>query len=366
MSGGGGSNDVDGAAPPPVGVERPAARRRRRGSRRSRRVRLAVALTVLALPFLVAVGWFWYQLDPPGGPGAAVTVRIPPGDGVSGIADRLERSGVIGSSLAFRIYVRMSGSSSFQAGAYELHRDLGVRAAIDALDRGPTLHYEKLALPPGLTFDEIATRIGKLPGRSADRVRELATGGAVRSRFEPAGTNSLEGLTWPDTYLVEDHEDEAAILRTLVDTFDRRASTLGLETSPDPYRTVIIASLVQREAGVSEDAPLIAAVVENRLRDGTPLQIDATVVYARGGGIAPLTDSDFQRVSPYNTYVVTGLPPTPISTVGRTALTAALHPADVPYRYYVLTDKRGKHAFAVTFAEHEANIADARARGVLP
>jgi UPF0755 protein len=346
----------------------PSARRagRARRSRRSRRIRLAIALAALAAPFLIAGGWFWYQLDPPGGPGAAVTVRIPAGAGVSGIADRLERAGVIDSALAFRIYTRVSGSSSFQAGSYELHRDLGVRGAVDGLHRGPTQHYEKLALPPGLTFDQIAARIGRLPGRSAGRARGLATSGAIRSRFEPAGTNSLEGLTWPDTYLIEDHEDEAAILHTLVDTFDRRAVALGLESSPDPYRTVIIASLVQREAGVAGDAPLIAAVIENRLRDGMALQIDATVVYARGGGAAPLTNADFQRQSPYNTYVVTGLPPTPISTVTKLALAAALHPADVPYEYYVLTDKSGKHAFAVTFAEHEANIADARARGVIP
>ena len=97
-----------------------------------------------------------------------------------------------------------------------------------------------------------------------------------------------------------------------------------------------------------------------------PLQIDATVVYARGGGTAPLTDADFARDSPYNTYKVAGLPPTPISTVTEASLRAALAPANVPYKYYVLTDKSGKHAFAVTFAEHEANIADARRRGVLP
>ena len=129
---------------------------------------------------------------------------------------------------------------------------------------------------------------------------------------------------------------------------------------------MIVASLIQREAGVDEDRPLIAAVIENRLRDGMPLQIDASVVYARGGGARPLTDADFTRESPYNTYIVKGLPPTPISTVTGPSLTAALHPASVPYLYYVLTDTSGKHTFAVTYAEHEANIADARRRGVIP
>ena len=148
--------------------------------------------------------------------------------------------------------------------------------------------------------------------------------------------------------------------------FDDHARKLGLDAVADPYRAVIVASLIQREAGVDEDRPLIAAVIENRLRDNMPLQIDASVVYARGGGSQPLTDANFALPSPYNTYVVTGLPPTPISTVTAPSLAAALHPASVPYLYYVLTDKRGKHAFAETYAQHEANIADARRRGVIP
>ncbi len=342
----------------------PSRRARRRGRRRHGRLLLVLGL--LALPFVVGAVWFWYQLDPIGSPGRPVTVTIPKGEGVSGIGDRLARRGVIGSSLAFSVYSRLSGSERIQAGRYRLRQDLGVRGAVDALERGPTQHFTALTLPPGLTFAEIADRIGALRGRSAARVNELATSGTVRSRYEPAGTNSLEGLTWADTYSVEDHESEIDILRTIVRAFDRHATEIGLATAPDPYRTVIVASLIQREAGVDEDRPLIAAVIENRLQADMPLQIDATVVYARGGGTAALTDADFARQSPYNTYRVRGLPPTPIATVSTASLQAALHPASVPYLYYVLTDTNGKHAFAVTYAEHQANVADARRRGVIP
>lgn len=337
----------------------PARRRPRRG------LRVVLVLALLALPFFVAIGWFWYQVSPPGDPGRAVTVVIPRGDGVSGIADRLATRGVIGSSLAFRLYARFSGSTSFQAGTYRLRQDLGAADAIRALERGPRQHYEKLALPPGLTLAEITERVGAVPGRSADKFRSALEGGTVRSKFQPPTSQSLEGLTWPDTYLVEDHETELDILRTIVRSFDRHADEVGLAGSPDPYRTVIIASLIQREAGVASDRPLISAVIANRLRDAMPLQIDATVIYARGGGTRPLTDADFLLDSPYNTYRVAGLPPTPISTVTEAALRAALQPADVAFKYYVLTDESGRHAFAVTFAEHEANIADARRRGVL-
>lgn len=341
----------------------PPRRARRRPRRRGR---ILLVLAILSLPFIGALGWFWYQVSPPGDAGPRITLRIPPGSSVSAIADRLDRRGVIGSAFAFRLYSRWSGSDTFQAGVYRIRQDLGARDAIRALERGPQQKYRSLALPPGLRFDEVADRIGALPGLDADTVRMLAATGAVRSAFEPVGVNSLEGLTWPDTYSVEEHEDEAAVLRTIVSTFERKATALGLADATDPYRTVIVASLIQREAGVNEDRPLIAGVVENRLRDGMALQIDATVVYARGGGGEPLTDADFARDSPYNTYHQPGLPPTPISTVTGLSLRAALRPAEVSYLYYVLTDKSGKHAFADTFAEHERNIADARRRGVLP
>ena len=155
------------------------------------------------------------------------------------------------------------------------------------------------------------------------------------------------------------------MLKTLVEHFDEQATKAGLATSPDPYRTVIIASLIQTEAKLDEDRPLIAAVVENRLRDDMPLQIDATLLYARGSRAGPITDADYDRDSPYNTYRNRGLPPTPISTVTRTSIEAALHPADVPYKFYVLIDENGKHKFATTFAEHEANVAEARRKGLL-
>jgi UPF0755 protein len=144
--------------------------------------------------------------------------------------------------------------------------------------------------------------------------------------------------------LREQADDETSVLRTLVSQFDKQATGAGLAGSTDPYRTVIIASLVQTEAKLDEDRPKIAAVVENRLRDDMPLQIDATLLYARGTRVGPITDADYQRDSPYNTYRNKGLPPTPISTVTRTSLDAALHPANVPYKFYVVMNAAGGHA----------------------
>jgi UPF0755 protein len=96
-----------------------------------------------------------------------------------------------------------------------------------------------------------------------------------------------------------------------------------------------------------------------------PLQIDATLLYARGSRVGPITDADYARDSPYNTYKFQGLPPTPISTVTAVSLQAALHPADVPYKYYVLSNADGKHAFATTYPEHLRNVEAARRKGLL-
>ncbi len=335
--------------------------------RRPRRgVLVLLGLVLLAAPFLVAGGWFWWQLDPPGGRGASVVVDIPQGTGVTGIGDRLSSAGVIGSSLAFRVYVGVSGGGPYRAGQYKLQRHMGVRAAASALEQGPSIL--KLALVPGLTLEQIAARVGQLPGLHADRFLTLARSGTVRSKYEPADVNSVEGLTWPDTYVVERGQSEEQILRLVVAHFDEMADRLGLANTGalgvTPYQALIVGSMVQAEAKLDVDRPLIAAVIYNRLRAGMPLQIDATVKYARGGD-APLTTDDFNRDSPYNTYKVKGLPPTPIMSVAEVSLRGALAPPDVPFRFYVLIDKNGKHAFAVTYQQHLQNVAEARRKGLL-
>ena len=178
----------------------------------------------------------------------------------------------------------------------------------------------------------------------------------MRSRYEPPQVNSLEGLTWPDTYRIGVNETETEILQKIVNQFDTEADALAAGGS---YPAVIIASLIEAEAGSKEDTPLISAVISNRLKEGIPLQIDATLCYAKGGCPPVPTDADRKIDSPFNTYKIGGLPPTPIKTISAVALRAALTPAPVAYKYYVSDDK-GKTYYAVTLSEHEKNVAKAR------
>jgi UPF0755 protein len=355
---------------------RRAAREAERADRKRRRRRNFAALGIVSLvvvPFLVVGGWFVYQLNPPGGPGKTVQIQIKKGWGVSEIGDALEKKGVVGSSLAFQLYAKLRGAGPFQDGPYQLRKNLGVRDAVSKLEDGPQQGNTdiKLTLPPGLTLQQIAQKVEEqLPGRTATKFLEVANSGVVRSRYQPAEVTSLEGLLFPDTYLVAKAEDEEAILRRLVDTFDQKADGAGIAAGAaavgrTPYEAIVIGSLIEREAGVEEDRPLISAVVFNRLRDGMPLQIDATLCYIKGGCTEPLSNADKELDSPYNTYKVAALPPTPISSVGEASLRAAVAPVAVPFKFYVLSDASGKHAFAETAEQHEANVQAAREKGLL-
>jgi UPF0755 protein len=218
----------------------------------------------------------------------------------------------------------------------------------------------------------VAERVATLPGRSAEKFLEVANSGQVRSKYQPAGSNNLEGLLFPDTYNFEAKDDEKAILERMVRTFETAAAEAGIDDVGqgglvDPYQAIIVASLVEREARVSEERGKVARVIYNRLEKNMLLQVDATVIYALGRtgekGLRVL-NRDLEVDSPYNTYKRPGLPPAPIASPGRATLRAAVDPDDGPWLFYVVVEEDGTHAFATTLAEHNRNIATAAARGV--
>lgn len=347
----------------------------------SRRFRLTrtgkIVVGVLAVILLLAGAagvWLVRQINPPGPPGEAVAIEITEGSAKSAIADLLDDRDVITSSRVFRIYMRVTRAGEFQAGIYkngELRTNMAMGDVVDALESGPEIAYERLTVPEGLTVDEIAERVGALEGRSAEPFLELATSGtAIRSSLQPEGVETLEGLLFPDTYLIAEDEDEEDILRRMVTLFEQVSDSIGITERAEavgltPYEAVILASLVEAEAKVPEDRELIASVIHNRLADGMLLQVDATVIYALGEHTERVLFRDLEIESPYNTYRNPGLPPTPIAASGEASLEAAVAPADTEFRFYVKTDESGKHAFARTAQEHQRNVADARERGVI-
>ena len=351
----------------PFEFDEPPRRRRRR------RRTTVVIITIMLIPLLVlgsSVAWFFWQVNGHGHPGAVVHVQLDPGWGVPRIAQEMQDKHIVGSSLAFNVYARLNGDNSFQAGTYDLHTNLGVKDAVRALKKGPRINYLPLAIPPGLWLSQVAARVGKLPNRNGQVFLSGTRNNAVRSAYEPAGMSNLEGLLRPDTYKVSASQDEFSILQMMVTEFDKNATKLGLSTASvdghAAYDIIKVASLVESEAKVPQDRPLIASVIYNRLRANMPLQIDSTVIYARGNPKdRHLSANDLNIKSPYNTYLHTGLPPTPIGSVSDASLIAAMHPAQTDYLYYVLAGKDGHHAFSSTYAGQQQNIAAAKAAGVL-
>jgi len=325
-----------------------------------------------------ASGWVEERIDPPGGPGIEVAIDIPLGATSDDISRILAANDVVESSLVTSYYWRLNEAPAFQAGEYVFRKNLSVEQAQAVLEGGPLPPVPagtRITIPEGLRLDEIEGRLlDELPDFDTFELSQALRDGSLRSSYLPEGETSLEGVLFPATYPVfeEEGDDERALVQTLLTKFEEVADDVGIRSSIEtvgvtPYEAVIIASLIEEEAKLDEDRSKIARVIYNRLEQGMRLQIDATVIYALGG---PPDDgvvlfSDLEIDSPYNTYQIEGLPPTPISAPGAAALTAAMNPTfGEDWLFYVVIDSEGRHAFANTLAEHEANIARAEAAGV--
>jgi UPF0755 protein len=349
-----------------------SARSRRAADRNRtyrRNVMTVIVIGVMLAPLAIASVWVLSNVESSTAGNADIVVEIQQGWDPVKVGDVLEEKGVIASSAAFQEVSASAQFSSWVAGNYDFVENSGPREALDTLRGGPrrTIPDMELLLPPGLNLQQIADRVGKLEGKSSERFMQAVQSNTIRSKYMPTDVTSLEGFTWPDTYFIGANETEAQILQKIVTQFDNEADRIGLANSGatnglSPYDTLVSASLIQAEAGTKEDAPLISAVIVTRLKDDMPLQIDATLCYAKGGCPPVPTDEDRKIDSPYNTYRNKGLPPGPLETVNEVSLRAAMNPAPVPFKYYV-SDANGRTYYAVTLSEHEKNVAKAREAG---
>ena len=354
------------------GVPLRRRRSRRRPPDRRRRWPIFVALLVLVGVLAAGLGAIWIQrkLDPPGDPGRRVSVVVPRGATTADVAELLAADDVITDARIFRYYLRVRGGGPFQAGTYVLRRDSSMGDARAALQEGPRLDFTDVTVQEGKWASDVAEIVADVPGLDASAFTAELGSGVVRSLYQPQDVTNMEGLLFPDTYRVDQNEDEQAVLARMVTKLDEVATELGYAAAAarvgrQPYEVLIVASLVEAEAKVDDDRAKIARVIYNRLQQGMTLGIDATVYYAlqRKGG--PLTRTDLAVDSPYNTRVNPGLPPTPIGLPGRASLEAAINPEPGPWLYYVLSDEEGHHAFSESYEEFQRNVAEAREKGLL-
>jgi UPF0755 protein len=292
----------------------------------------------------------------PSDPGRLVRFEISEGASASEIGELLAEQDVIRSALGFRIAAFLEGGAEdIQAGKYELHQGLNARDAFRALlENGPTVEFVTVTFPEGSWLTDFARILERDTQIEGDAFLDLVTSGSIRSTYSD-GVDTLEGLLFPSTYQVVEDDDARSVARRLVTEFEKQANTLDFarvqEQGYTPYEAIIVASMIEAEAKIDADRTKIAAVIYNRLEQGIPLGIDATVLYALGEHKEVLTRSDLAVDSPYNTRIVAGLPPTPIGAPGRASLEAAADPADGDWLYYVLADCDGRHAFSVAYED---------------
>ncbi len=337
-----------GTPPPP---------KRSRASRSQTVVFLNFFLSCVILAVL-AVGaglYFGRQAFNEPGPSAnGDTVLVKPSMRVAEIADQLERRGLISDSRIFRLGVRAYGNdSALKAGEYEIRPHASMRDIMELLKSGKSVMYS-LTIPEGLTVEQAFERVAAQDALTGDMPTTLPPEGSLATdtlRFTRGATRQqmIDKLLADQKKLVEE-------------VWERRAPDLPIANVND---FVILASIVEKETGRSDERSRVAAVFLNRLAKGMRLQSDPTIIYGLFGGSGkppdrPIYQSDIDKPTPYNTYQINGLPPTPIANPGRAALEAVANPSKTSDLYFV-ADGNGGHVFAATLDEHNQNVARYRA-----
>ena len=290
--------------------------------------------------------------------GEAVRVTIPRGSSLSAAADSLAAHGAIGSPAAFRYYVRLrSRGRAIQPGIYDIPAGAGWAEILQKLVSGDVAKA-KFTIPEGWTSNQIAQRIAPISQVPVDSVLRVVADTAAARRFGVPGP-TLEGYLYPATYELPVGSVVADVVRVLTRRY-QQVWTPALRARADSVRmnereVVTLASIIETEAKVWDERPLVSAVYNNRLRIGMRLQADPTVQYALGSRQSRLLYSHIRDVAdhPYNTYTQRGLPPGPIASPSAGSIRAALYPADVPFLYFVARPD-GTHVFTRTLAEHNA------------
>jgi len=343
-----------------VAAPRSRARRQTGGGPIRRAVRAALATAGCAFLLLAAGCDFGHDE----GVGEVIQVRVPRGASFSAIADSLADRGIIERPWLFRLYARFSDADrSVKPGTYGFRRGTGWDRILTDLHEGNFLTV-RITIPEGWELRRIAARIAAANGLDPDSTLLYLSDPELAARFGVPGP-TLEGYLYPATYTIPLGTPLDTIIELMIGQYrkvwtpERRARADSLKLSE--REVVTLASIVEKEAKVRDEMPLISAVYHNRLRIGYPLQADPTVQYALGEHQSRLLYAHIDQVAdnPYNTYRHRGLPPGPIASPSTAAIEATLYPADVPFLYFVARPD-GSHIFTRSLAEHNRARATVR------
>ncbi len=335
--------------------------------KRRRRRPVAVLLSLLVLGGLVVGIVLGVQAllrlteaeDYTGEGTGTVEIRVSQGDTLSDIARTLAEADVIASTRPFvNAAEGRPEATGIQPGVYGLRSQMSGQAALDLLLGEGSRLVTRVTIPEGLTVARVLERIATETGRPIEELQAAAADVTALGLPAYAG-GQLEGYLFPATYDVDPDQTPADVLRSMVQQFTTVAGGLQLEARAaalgrTPAEIVTVASMIQSETRLDAERPDVAQVIYNRLGQGIPLGIDATLAYGLGKSGNDLTVSDLRTDSPYNSRTRVGLPPTPISSPGEASLEAALVPTTGDLLYYVLQNDEGAHFFTADYAEFQA------------
>ncbi|GAB7386482.1 endolytic transglycosylase MltG [Bacillaceae bacterium] len=333
------------------------------------------ALLILSVLLTLAGGTavYLYKNLRPMPQGDPVIVTIPPGISSRAIGELLEDKQLIRDGRLFAYYVRYQGvGNRLQAGTYRFTPGQSLSEIVSQLKHGDTYeHTLTVTIPEGFTVEQIAARLAEKKLVDKEKFLQEVNRGDFPFEFvkqipKKNGVKyRLEGYLFPQTYVFDTKMTEHEIIARMLAQFEkefaeewkRELKRRGLSI----HKAVILASIVEREVAVAKERKTVAGVLYNRLRDGMPLQVDATIQFALGKQKERLTYKDLRIDHPYNTYLHAGLPPGPIANPGKSALEAVVYPEKHNFYYYV-TKKDGsqEHYFSQTYAEHQRKIALSR------
>lgn len=329
-----------------------------------------LALLAVIIVLIVGAGaWLYILFRPVPVSRENVSFDVRSGDTLDQVAQQLQASGLIRSAWAFRLYAHFSGGGhDLQAGHYLFRKGLSISEILSALEHGSVVSNNvTVTIPEGFTVQQIAERLAADGVCSVSAFLQTEQHDQFTEPFlqqigkSPQIKYRLEGYLFPDTYDFDRGEPAHDVIDTMLQDFAQHVNDQVMREIQAEGTTLPVviteASMVEREAKVPSERPIIASVIDNRLKANMPLQIDATIEYILGHQNI-VTDRDLQVQDPYNTYLHTGLPPGPIANPGMASIEAVLHPAHTNYYYYVAkNDGSGEHYFAQSYSQQLHNEA---------
>lgn len=287
-----------------------------------------------------------------------VEVRIEQGDTFATAVRKLHEQKVISNERLFVVWARLTGvEKKIHWGLYRFDAALSPRDVLERMVLGKGV-FQVITIPEGLTIKEIADLLSKMQIADNEKFLSAMTSPEVLTMFGLQG-RGFEGYLFPDTYYFTPGTPEKDVLITMAERFRKTIEPLLNQGSQafgmTPHQILTLASIIEKETGVESERPLVSAVFHNRLRLHMPLQSDPTVIYGLKDFNGNLTRKDLQEATPYNTYRISALPPGPICNPSLSSIKAALHPAEVPYLYFV-SKNDGTHLFSENLEAHRRAV----------